>query len=253
MLIGMSQTLETAERLLAASGLARASVALTLSLPEQIATRLSELVVSGAYAPGQRIMEQALAAEFAVSRGPVREALRMLERDGLVTILPRRGALVTNLSIVEVKEIFDIRAMLNGLRDRLIAEDPNRGKVLAVLEPQVVKLTRFARDPKRGREYVEVVWAINRILTAACPSARLKTILDSLARQTLRYSQLGLATAERRRQSVQHWQRLVEAIRKGDGATAERIARERVTDSRNAAIRALESRSATVKRSRGSA
>jgi DNA-binding GntR family transcriptional regulator len=244
----MNDALDSAERLLAASGLARASVALTLSLPEQIATRLSERVVSGAYAPGQRIMEQALAAEFGVSRGPVREALRILERDGLVTILPRRGALVTNLSIVEVQEIFDIRAMLNGLRDRLIAEDSGRAKVLAVLEVQVARLTRFARDAKRGREYVEVVWTINRILTEACANARLKAILDSLARQTLRYSQLGLSTPERRRQSVQHWQRLVEAIRRGDGATAERIARERVTDSRDAAIRALQQPASNAKR-----
>lgn len=239
----MSALLELTERLLAASGLARSAVALTMSLPEQIAARLTGRIVSGVYLPGQRIMEQGLAAEFAVSRGPVREALRILERDGLVTILPRRGALVTNLSIVELKEIFDIRAMLNGLRDRLIAEDPARGKVLAVLETEVARLTRLARDPKRGDEYVEAVWAINRVLTEACTSTRLKHILDSLARQTLRYSQLGLATPERRRQSVKHWQRLVVAIRTGDGTAAERIARARVLDSRDGAIRALEEQS----------
>jgi DNA-binding GntR family transcriptional regulator len=236
----MNRVLDSAERLLAASGLARASLALTSSLPEQIATRLSERIVAGAYAPGQRIMEQALATEFAVSRGPIREALRLLERDGLVAILARRGAIVTNPSIAEVKEIFDIRAMLNGLRDRLIAEDPERAKVLAVLEPEVARLTRLAREGKQGQEYVEIVWTLNRVLTEACANARLKHILDSLARQTLRYSQLGLSTPERRRQSVQHWQKLVEAIRKGDGAAAERIARERVTDSRDGAIRALQ-------------
>jgi DNA-binding GntR family transcriptional regulator len=236
----MSASVKSAQRLLAASGLARASLALTLSLPDQIAARLSERIVSGAYAPGQRIMEQALAAEFAVSRGPVREALRILERDGLVTILPRRGALVSDLSIAEVKEIFDIRAMLNGLRDRLIAEDASRKNVLAALEPHVAQLTRLARDTKRGHDYVETVWTINHVLTQACPSARLKIFLDSLARQTLRYSQLGLATPERRRQSVRHWQNLLEALRKGDGAKAERIARDRVTDSRDAAIRALD-------------
>ena len=246
----MPAALESAERLLAASGLARASVALTSSLPEQIATKLSERIVSGAYSPGQRIMEQSLAAEFTVSRGPIREALRMLERDGLVTILPRRGAIVTNLAIDELKEIFDIRAMLNGLRDRLIAEDPQRARVLAVLEPEVAKLTRYARDAKKGQDYVETVWTINRILTEACTSVRLKSILDSLARQTLRYSQLGLSTSERRRQSVQHWQKLVQAIRKGDGAAAERIARERVTDSRDGAIQALEGQVAPAGRKR---
>lgn len=231
---------ESTERLLAASGLARASAALTRSLPEQIAARLSERIVVGAYEPGRRIMEQAIAAEFAVSRGPVREALRILERDGLVTILARRGAIVTNLSIAEVKEIFDIRAMLNGLRDRLIAEDGARERVLEIVAPYVAQLTRAARDPKRGPEYVDTMAALNRILTEACPSERLRTILESLARQTLRYAQIGLATAERRRQSATHWQKLLEAIRKGDGANAERIARERVLDSRDAAIRALQ-------------
>jgi DNA-binding GntR family transcriptional regulator len=80
----------------AASAMVRRAAPLTQSLSEQIAAQLSERIVTGLYAPGQRIMEQAIAAEFAVSRGPVREALRLLERDGLVTILPRRGAQITN-------------------------------------------------------------------------------------------------------------------------------------------------------------
>src|SRR5258705_7097707 len=95
-----------------------------LSLPEQIAAQLAARITAGAYAPGQRIMEQALAAEFGVSRGPVRDALRLLEKDGLVTILARRGAQVTKLSIQEGREIFDIRAALNGFPDRGTAEDP---------------------------------------------------------------------------------------------------------------------------------
>jgi len=212
---------------------------LTQSLPEQIAARLSDRIVSGVYAPGQRIMEQVVAAEFSVSRGPVREALRLLEKDGLLTILARRGAVVTRLSIPEVREIFDIRAMLNGLRDRLIAEDPDRLRILPLLEAEVAKLTRLAREPGQGEEYVETVSRLNRILAHASKSKRLKTILGSLAVQTVRYSQLGLSTPQRRRQSVQHWQKLVKAIRDGDGAEAERVARQRVTDSRDAAIQLL--------------
>ncbi|HWI14027.1 MAG TPA: GntR family transcriptional regulator [Burkholderiales bacterium] len=212
---------------------------LTHSLAEQIATRLSDRIVSGEYTPGQRIMEQALAAEFGVSRGPVREALRLLEKDGLVTILARRGAQVTRLSIDEVREIFDVRAMLNGLRDRLIAENPDRARILPTLEAEIDALTRYARDAKRAEAYVDAVFRLNRILTDAAGSKRLRAILGSLALQTLRYSQLGLSTPERRRQSVQHWQKLLKAIRDGDGAAAERIARQRVIDSRDAAIRML--------------
>ncbi|HSN39541.1 MAG TPA: GntR family transcriptional regulator [Burkholderiales bacterium] len=213
---------------------------LTQSLPEQIAMRLSERIVSGTYAPGQRIMEQTVAAEFAVSRGPVREALRLLEKDGLVTILPRRGAQVTSLSIAEVKEIFDIRAMLNGLRDRQIAEDPDRLQILPALEAEVAKLARFAREPGLGDDYVETVARIDQILTRASHNKRLKTIQGSLMLQTLRYRQLGLSTPQRRKQSVQNWQKLVKAIREGDGAEAERIARQRVLDSRDAAVQLLQ-------------
>ena len=219
---------------------ARSAGPLTQSLPEQIAARLSERIVAGAYAPGQRIMEQAVAAEFAVSRGPVREALRLLEKDGLVTILPRRGAQVTSLSIAEVKEIFDIRAVLNGLRDRLIAEDPGRLRMVPALEAEVAKLARFAREPGSADEYIESVSRLDRLLTHAANNKRLKTIHDSLVLQTLRYRQLGLSTPQRRRQSAQNWQRLVKAIRDGDGAGAEGIARQRVLDSRDAAIRHIE-------------
>jgi DNA-binding GntR family transcriptional regulator len=213
---------------------------LTLSLVEQIAARLSERIVTGIYAPGQRIMEQAVADAFQVSRGPVREALRLLEKDGLVTILARRGALVTKLSIDEVREIFDIRAMLNGLRDRAIAEDSERERHLPQLEKAVAELTRLARDAAHGDAYVEAVARLNRTLGQLLRNRRLKAILDSLALQTLRYSQLGLSTPQRRKQSVQHWQKLLKAIREGNGVEAERIARQRVNDSRDAAIARLQ-------------
>ena len=217
-----------------------AGAQLTLSLPEQIAAQLAARITSGAYAPGQRIMEQAVAGEFTVSRGPVREALRLLEKDGLVTILARRGAQVTNLTIPEVKEIFDIRAALNGLRDRDIAEDPRRHELLPEIEATVKQLAALARDTTRGDEYAETVYRLNSLLNSATRSARLRSILGALAQQTLRYSKLGLSSEQRRRQSVRHWQELVRAIRDGDGESAQRTAERRVRDSRDAAIKKLE-------------
>jgi DNA-binding GntR family transcriptional regulator len=229
----------------------RPAAALTRSLPEQIAGQLSERIVTGAYVPGQRILEQAIAAEFAVSRGPVREALRLLERDGLVTILPRRGAQITNLSTAEVKEIFDIRAVLNGLRDRELAQTPDRMRLVPALEAEVAKLARYARQPGTGNAYVDTVFALNRMLTGASRNSRLRTILDSLALQTLRYSRLGLSTPQRRKQSVQHWQKLVKALKEGDAAAAERAAQQRVLDSRDAAIRKLEEQGTITEASGG--
>jgi DNA-binding GntR family transcriptional regulator len=214
---------------------------LTRSLPEQIAARLAERILDGSYPPGERVREEQLAAQFAVSRGPVREALRLLEKDGLITLMPRRGATVTDLSVDEVREIFEIRAMLNGLRDRSIAESEARGAVLPLLEAEVARLAQHARADA-GDQYVETVLQINRVLNRATPNRRLSTYLSSLEQQTARYSRLGLSTPERRRQSVQRWQRLVKSIRSGDGEAAERIARERVLESRDAAVRLLAAR-----------
>ena len=222
----------------------RLGAPLTQSLPEQIAARLSERIVSGTYTPGQRVMEQAIAEEFEVSRGPVREALRLLEKEGLVMILPRRGAQVTNPTIAEVHEIFDIRAMLNGLRDRLIAESPQREQLVPVLEQEISRLAQTADAPGAGDEYIEIVLRLNRLLTQTAGNRRLQAILGSLAMQTVRYTRLGLSTPQRRQQSVQHWQRLLQAIRDGDGDAAERIARQRVIDSRDAAVEHLRAQSA---------
>lgn len=221
-------------------GRGEAPTPLTLSLPEQIAARLSERITSGIFPPGRRILEQEISAEFGVSRGPVREALRLLEKDGLVTILPRRGAQVTRLTIPEVREIFDIRAALNGLRDRQIAESPERERVLPALEEGVERLARLAPAPADADAYVETVFELNRLLNEATPNRRLRAILSSLALQTLRYSRLGLSTPRRRQQSVGNWRRLVRALREGDGLEAQRAAEQRVLDSRDAAIRELE-------------
>lgn len=223
----------------AAPSTQRAAGTPMLSLPEQIALRLAGRITGGSHTPGQRIMEQAIAAEFGVSRGPVRDALRLLEKDGLVTILARRGAQVTKLSIPEVREIFDIRVALNGLRDRGIAEDPERHKLLPMLEAEVAELARLARNSRYSNEYVECVFRLNRALTAASRSARLRAILDPLAQQTLRYSRLGLASELRRRQSVKHWQELIKAVREGDGERAQRAAEMRVRASRDEAIKKL--------------
>ena len=92
---------------------------------------------------------------------------------------------------------------------------------------------------RHSNEYVECVFRLNRALTAASRSARLRAILDALARQTLRYSRLGLASELRRRQSVKHWQELVKAVREGDGERAQRAAESRVRASRDEAIKKL--------------
>lgn len=86
-----------------------------LSAAEQIAERISQDVLAGILKPGDRIIEQEIADSFQVSRGPVRDAIRILEREGVVEVLPRRGAQVTLLTVKEVDDIFAIRGALSAL------------------------------------------------------------------------------------------------------------------------------------------
>jgi DNA-binding GntR family transcriptional regulator len=92
------------------------------NLDEQIAEHVGAQIISGERAPGERILEARLARELGVSRGPVREALRLLESRGLVTLAPRRGARITPLSSSYVEWLYDILIELHSLTARLAAE-----------------------------------------------------------------------------------------------------------------------------------
>lgn len=87
--------------------------------PEQITDRLREAIVSGSLQPGDRLLQEELAERLGVSRMPVREALRRLEAEGLVVLQPYRGALVADLSSLELQEIYEIRIALETLALRL--------------------------------------------------------------------------------------------------------------------------------------
>jgi DNA-binding GntR family transcriptional regulator len=93
-------------------------------LSEQIAARLRELIQGGKLTFGDRLMEIDLARRFLASRGPVREALRMLDEEGLIELRPRRGAIVHQLSVRELNEIYDLRLCISCLTARLAAVGP---------------------------------------------------------------------------------------------------------------------------------
>ena len=92
--------------------------AATLTTGEQIAEQLGQAILQGRYAPGERVGEQAVAEMFSLSRGPVRDALRILERQGLVEIRPRRGADVVELALNDVADRFNLPCALLSLAVR---------------------------------------------------------------------------------------------------------------------------------------
>jgi len=209
-----------------------------LSLPEQIAEAIGTAIITGRLEPGQRIQEQGIANQFEVSRGPVREALRILERDGMVQILPRRGAQVTYLSINEVNDIFAIRASLVRLAVRLISEKSNTFQITELKQraEKLAELIRINADPD---QYLRESYYFNLAMASGCGNERLQDMIYSLAHQTLRYSRLGLSTPERRLQSAKYHGKIVRALQKGDSQTAQETVERLIYESRDTAVRLL--------------
>ncbi|MCL4187137.1 MAG: GntR family transcriptional regulator [Rhodobacteraceae bacterium] len=209
-----------------------------LTVPEQIADRICADILAGRYRPGERIRELRLAQLFEVSRGPVREALRILEREGLVTMSPRRGAQVTALSIAEVEQLFDIRAALSSLAAQQAARNilPDE---LEALGRNVAAMGRLAEDSEGAGEYVALSSQCSQIIATAARNPRLLAMLLSLWRQTLRYSQLGLGSRERRRESAGCWAELAAAVATGEAERAGAVNARTILLSKAEAVRRL--------------
>ena len=205
------------------------------TLPAQIAVRIGHAIIENEFKPGQKLREVDLAAAFGVSRASVREALRMVEREGLVTILPQRGAQVTDLSADEVQDIFEIRAHLMGLAcERLVAALP------ADRKPELERLYKSLEQALDDAEaYARASLAISEFCVRNAGSRRLADLILSFGRQTARYTRLSLSTPDRRAQSVRNWRGLVEAVLAGNAQEAERFSSQLVLDTKDTAMRML--------------
>ena len=214
---------------------AAATFELYATLPSQIAVRIGRAIVDGAFRPGQKLREVDLAQSFGVSRASVREALRLVESEGLVTILPQRGAQVTTLTAEEVRDVFEIRAQLMGLACQRLANavTPDLARKLE----ELLKALRTSRDD--GEAYARASLAISEFCVRNAGSKRLADLVLSFGRQTARYTKVSLATAERRKQSYAMWRELVDALVARKPAVAERLARDLVHGTRDTALKLL--------------
>jgi DNA-binding GntR family transcriptional regulator len=206
------------------------------SLPEQIAERIYAAIVGGDYLPGERIREEELARAFGVSRGPVREALRILERDSVVRVIANRGAHVTPLSARELNDIFEIRRVLAGAMVRRLGNaDP---ALLARFGEKVRQLERVAGAADQAG-YVAGSVEVSLMLAQVSGNERLAEIMRSLARQSWRYTQLALKDPQRRRESARNWRALFDALSRGQGEVAGQAMEKLVEDARVGAVRLL--------------
>jgi DNA-binding GntR family transcriptional regulator len=219
--------------------LGSAAPRMTMSLAEQVALQVSEAIVQEELAPGQAITEQSLSENFGVSRGPVREALRILEREGLVEIVPRQGARVTHLTIEEVNQVFELRAVLLGFCAARAARTQNED-CLVVLREGCARLEENLNSENSLSVHAEVSARMNEAMVTTSKNERIDQIVFQLARQTARYTRLGLSSSSSRQRSVKTWNELIGLISDGKEREAEMLERRRVLDVRKYASHRIE-------------
>jgi DNA-binding GntR family transcriptional regulator len=229
----------------ARSGAGRIASERPLTISEQIADRVGIAIVKGEYRGGEHIPEQEIAAQFRVSHGPVREALRALERRGLVEVMPRRGAFAVAISLDSIADVFNIRGVLLGLAARNLALHVDVKSACLDFIARANELNDLAAI--RTTDPLVFAHAAGRTGAAAyraCGNAPLIKMLRDQSRGSLwgliwREHTLDFLTAERRRASATDWVAAAKAVASGNGVKAEAIVRKALFESRDGAMMTL--------------
>lgn len=199
-------------------------------LPDSLVGRIAEWVASniieGHMQPGHDLNSVALARQFQTSRTPVREALLLLEKEGLVTIPPRRRPHVAQISLAEVHEIYVVRAHLYMLVSELIVEQAS-DEAIHSLRPYQARLEEAARAGERDTYF----WgnlSFRATETEICGNVQVQRVLDSLGLRTLQLRHRSLAYPGRMEQSANDHARLLRAYEERDAPLAKAMTRSLV-------------------------
>ena len=204
---------------------------------EQVCERIRSAILSGELKPGSKLTEQDLAAELEVSRTPIREAIRQLEVERLVSRTPFVGVTVTRLSPEEVIELLDIREVLEGLVARLATRNMDSVHLQRLRK----SLQQLAASAKKGdvASYLDHALAFRRGLVECCHSATLSEhVLAIENRLRLTGSRTALLPG-RMEAAIQEHEKLLDAIARRDADDAERLNRERIRHIRDAVAKSI--------------
>jgi DNA-binding GntR family transcriptional regulator len=186
-------------------------------------TKLRNAILAGTLKPMERITENQVAARFGLSRTPVREAFRRLEGEGLILVVPQRGSFVSQPSVEDILEIYQMRAPLEGMAAR-IAADSITDEQLRHLEDLL-----SAEAERRGRPSAERSLRLNRefhaIIFACTRNKRMAALLMDMQDQVHRVRVLWPSTLARLGETWKEHEQILAALKQRDGEAAERLMR----------------------------
>lgn len=195
-------------------------------LPERIARHLRAKIADGHVKPGQRLTEHVLTREYAVSRVPLREALRILATEGLITLAPHRGATVVALSETELRELFSVRSALEESAVRALAENPSAQVIAALRDLNGLMKAAVAKADFTAYEAQAV--RFHGALVQASGNTLLCSYYGQVERRFRRYQSVLSNVPNSASASIDEHERVIAAIARGKPDAAAEATRNHI-------------------------
>lgn len=204
------------------------------SLRARVYTRLHNDILNGLLKAGDNLIETKLSEEFSVSRTPIREALRQLELEGLVDIIPNKGAVVTGVSAQDIEDIYTIRMLIEGLAARWAAQKITEDELKELKE--AVELEEFYTQKNDRDHLTKFDSQFHETLFKASKSKPLMHMLKTFHNFVQRSRVVSFGNPERAKEVLAEHKAILQAIIEGDGPKAESLTNEHVKKARESLV-----------------
>ncbi len=193
-------------------------------MSKKIADILRENIISGNIKGGEKLNESQLSGALNISRPPIREAFRILATEGLITLVPRKGAFVSKLSIREVKEIYEMKSMMESFATRLAIPLINEEELSEI--DSILNLMEKKIKENNFKEIQRLNIKFHRKIIEMSKNQKLIYFYESIVLPIRRYQRVGLSAPSSWETSLAEHRNIVKAIRSKNVELAERLTRE---------------------------
>ena len=210
------------------------------SLREEVYESLKKSILHGKLKGGQRLIEETLADQIGITRTPVREAFHKLERDDLVTRLPKGGFAVREFTKEDVEEIFGIRSALESYASYLASLHITLEKV-SQLEKKVKEL-EDALEKRDDEKFIQLNTEFHDLIYKSCKSKKLIEMINNFRDYFYRYRSALIHTEKGMNYSIEDHRRMLEAMKKKNPRLVERLVRNHLARGKELIIREINER-----------
>jgi DNA-binding GntR family transcriptional regulator len=207
-------------------------------LHEETVDRLRDLIVQGRLAPGERLNERVLCEQLGISRTPLREAIKLLATEGLVDLLPNRGAVVSRIDPARLAETLHVMGALEGLAGELACRHASAERIARIRALHQKMLTRYARGDLEG--YFQYNQAIHLEIVEASGNAILANAYRQLNANVRRARYMANLSSERWSEAVREHEAILAALEARDVQTLKRLLQDHLANKLASVLTAVE-------------